>query len=87
MRAVILPDHTLARWEWGAFRAILADLDATLIGREEAHDTRTVAVTGCQVCFDQQARIMPRKDRGTFNAEQHRRKVLDVCNEYGFEVA
>jgi hypothetical protein len=87
MRAAILTDHTPARWEWDAFRAILADLDATLSAREEAHGTRTVAVTGCQVCFDQQARIMPRKDRGTFNAEQHRRKVLDGCNEYAFEVA
>jgi hypothetical protein len=30
---------------------------------------------------------MPRKARDTFDAEQHRREILDVCNEYGFEVA
>jgi hypothetical protein len=28
---------------------------------------------------------MPRKDRGTFDAEQHWRKILDVCGAYGFQ--
>jgi hypothetical protein len=49
MRAVTLTNHTPARWEWDAFRAILADLAATVTASEEAHGTRTVAVTVCRV--------------------------------------